>query len=233
MPELSFQVESAEPEPYAVAPLLRFKLRISQSAAAGRDLVPIQAVTLHCQIRIDPGRRRYTNAEQEKLLDLFGTRARWGETLRPMLWTHASVAVGPFTDTILVELPVPCTFDFNVAATKLFYALEDGEIPLSLLFSGTMFHDGDDCSLQVAQVPWDRETAFRLPVVVWKAMMERYYPNSAWLCLRKDVFDRLYEYKRLRGLPTWEEALEQLLSSAQDDGARGLHLRPEAGRVVG
>jgi hypothetical protein len=218
MPDLNFQVVSAEPEPYAVAPLLRFRLAVRQSAAA-RGLVPIHAVTLHCQIRIDPSRRHYSAAEREKLLDLFGTIARWGETLRPMLWTHANVAIGPFTDVALVELPVACTYDFNVAATKLFDALEQGEIPLSLHFSGTIFHESDDGALQVAQVPWDRETSFRLPVVVWKDMMERYYPNSAWLCLRKDVFDRLHEYKRRRGLPTWEEAIEYLLPSVQDNGA--------------
>jgi hypothetical protein len=232
MPDLRFQVISAEPEPFAVQPLLRFKLRVSQSAAVGIELVPIQAVTLHCQIRIDPGRRHYTTAEQEKLLDLFGARPRWGETLRPMLWTHADIAIGPFTDATFIELPVPCTFDFNIAATKLFDALEKGEIPLVLLFSGTVFHEGDDGGLQVAQIPWDREAAFRLPVAVWKEMMERYYPNSAWLCLRKDVFDRLYEYKRMRGLLTWEDALENLLPGARDDRAPGLHVRPEAGKVI-
>jgi hypothetical protein len=232
MPDLSFQVESAEPEPLAVAPLMRFKLRISQSAAAGRPLVPIHAITLHCQIRIDPLQRRYTPAEQEKLLDLFGTASRWGETLRPMLWTHATAFVGPFTDAALVELPVPCTYDFNVAATKLFYALDQGEIPLNLLFGGTMFLEGEDGSLEVAPVPWDREAAFRLPVAVWKEMMERYYPNSAWLCLRKDVFDRLYEYKRRHGLPTWEQALERLLSGTRDDRAPERDNGPQVGTVI-
>jgi hypothetical protein len=232
MPELFFEVISVRPEPFAIAPLLQFTLRVSQSSAARSELVPIRALSLNCQLRIDPGRRSYTTAEQEKLLELFGTRPRWGETLRPMLWTHANVGVGPFTDTVLVELPVPCTYDFNVATTKLLYALEQGEIPLSLLFSGTMFHDSDDGALQVAQVPWDREAAFRLPVAVWKEMMERYYPNSAWLCLRKDVFERLYEYKRERGLLTWEDALEHLLPGTQDDRLPGRHLRPGAGRAV-
>ena len=213
MPELSFEVLSAEPEPLAVAPLLKFKLRVSQTAPAGQQRVPIYGVTLHCQIRIDPARRRYTTAEQERLLDLYGTAARWGETLRPMLWTHADVAVGPFTDTSLVELPVSCTFDFNVAVTKLFYALEQGEIPLSLLFSGTIFHDGDDGVMQVARVPWDREATFRLPVAVWKEMMEHYYPNSAWLCLSRDVFERLYRHKVRQGIPTWEQMLEELLDA--------------------
>ena len=105
-----------------------------------------------------------------------------------------------------MDLPVPCTFDFNVAATKYFNALEEGEVPLSLLFSGTVFQDVTDSGLQVAQIPWDREATFRLPVQVWKEMMDHYYPNSAWLCLRKDVFDRLQQYKSKQGLPTWEQA---------------------------
>jgi hypothetical protein len=133
-----------------------------------------------------------------------------------MLWTHASVVVPPFTDSILVDLPVPCTFDFNVAATKYFYALEGGEVHLSLLFSGTVFHEVEDAGLQVSQVPWEKEASFRLPVPVWKEMMERYYPNTAWLCLRRDVFDRLYQYKSRHGLPTWEQALEALLPPADE-----------------
>jgi hypothetical protein len=218
MPDLRFEVVNAVPEPFAVGPLLRFKLAISQAAVSGAELVPIYAVTLQCQLRIDPSRRRYTPGEQEKLRDLFDAPSRWGETLRPLLWTHASVAVGPFTDAIAVDLLVTCTYDFNVAMTKYFYALEEGEIPVALLFSGTMFHEGEDGALQVAQIPWVKESAFRLPVAVWKEMMERYYPNSSWLCLRKDVFDRLYQYKSRRGLPTWEEALESLLPKA-DEGS--------------
>jgi hypothetical protein len=216
MPDLSFQVEKAEPEPFAAAPLLLFKLRISQSPTGA---VPIHAIVLRCQIRIEPARRRYNGKEPERLLDLFGTPDRWSQTLRPMLWTHTSVMVPPFTDHIVVDLPVPCTFDFNVAAAKYFYALEEDVVPLSLLFSGTLFQDVEEVGLQVEQIPWDKEATFRLPVSVWKKMMERYYPNSAWLCLRRDVFDRLYEYKSRQGLPTWEQALERLLPPADKGGA--------------
>jgi hypothetical protein len=216
MPDLRFQVLMAEPEPYAVGPLLRFKLQVCQKAAPGVEVVPIHAVTLQCQIRIDPAQRGYSALEKEKLLDLFDRPARWGQTLRPMLWTHASLGIGPFTDAIQVNLPVPCTYDFNVAISKYCYALEDGAIPVTLLFSGTIFHEGEGGEFQVAQIPWDRDAAFRLPVHVWKEMMEHYYPNSAWLCLRKDVFDRLYQYKSCRGLPTWEQALESLLPGTEN-----------------
>jgi hypothetical protein len=41
-------------------------------------------------------------------------------------------------------------------------------------------------------------------------------PNTAWLNLRKDVFDRLLAYKSPRALPTWEQAVESLLLGAEE-----------------
>jgi hypothetical protein len=211
MPELTYKVEGAAALPFAATPQMGFQLRVTDA-----DPVPslIPAVTLRCQIRIEPARRRYEAAEKERLLDLFGEPSRWGQTLRGLLWTHASLIVPPFTGSTTVELPVPCTFDFNVAATKYFAALEHGEVPLTLLFSGTIFHSSDDGSLQAFPIPWDKEAEFRLPVRVWREMMDHYYPNTAWLCLRRDVFDRIHELKMQRGIPTWEQALEFLLSQA-------------------
>jgi hypothetical protein len=211
MPELDFLVESAEPVALAAAPTLAFKLRVSQCARSGPP-APIHAVALRCQIRFDPAKRRYMPAEGDRLRDLFGTTDRFSQTLRPMLWTHVSAVVPPFTDWITVDFQVPCTFDFNVAATKYFYALEDGEVPLSFLFSGTVFHETEDAGLQVAQISWDKEAGFRLPVRIWREMMELYYPNSAWLTLRRDVFDQLYDFKVRQGVPTWEQVIERLLA---------------------
>ncbi len=110
-----------------------------------------------------------------------------------------------------MELQVPCTFDFNVAATKYFHGITEGDIPLSFLFSGTAFYAAQG-SLRVTPIPWDREAKYKLPVRVWRDMMDMYYPNSAWLSLRKDVFERLYQYKMSKGIPTFEEALGGLLS---------------------
>ena len=136
---------------HAAAPLLAFKLRISDSA--GDAALPIPAVALRCQIRIEPARRKYVVPEQEKLLDLFGQPAQWGQTLRSMLWTHTSVVVPSFTGETVVDLPVPCSSDFNLAATKYFYALEGDEVPLCLLFSGTIFAaEEEDGPLQVEPI---------------------------------------------------------------------------------
>lgn len=209
MLDLNFAVEGAEPERIAAAPLLLFKLRLSEPSAT-----PIQAVVLSCQLRIEPARRRYEPREQQRLLDLFGTPERWGQTLKPLLWTHASVVVKPFAGQTQVDLPVPCSYDFSLAATKYFDALEAGEIPLCFLFSGTIFYESEERGLQVAPIRWEKEASYRLPAATWRAMMDMHYPNGVWLRLRKDIVDRLNEFKARRGLTTWEQTLETLLEGA-------------------
>ena len=47
---------------------------------------------------------------------------------------------------------------------------------------------------------------------VWKQMMDAYYPNIAWLCLRRDVFEELHRYKVDHGIPSWEQVFEILLA---------------------
>jgi hypothetical protein len=207
MPELNFQIEGAEVVPHAASPLLAFKLRLTTA----HSKETIHTVALRCQIQLEVPRRKYTSDDQEKLLDLFGEPSRWGQTLKTLLWTHANLVVPSFQDTTVVNLPVPCTFDFNVAATKYFDGLTDGEVPICVQFSGTVFFAAPEAGLQVAPISWDKEARFRLPVKTWRNMMQSYYPNSAWLCLHKDAFDRLYQYKMRHGIPTWEEALDRVI----------------------
>jgi hypothetical protein len=215
MPEFDFHVEAAEPQRRAAAPLLLFKLRIRE-APAERPPTPVHSIVLNCQIRIEPARRRYSAAEQQRLRELFDTPERWGQTLRPFLWTQASVLVPPFSGAGIADLPVPCSSDFCLAATKYFRALEDGDIPLCFLFSGTIFYRTEAQALQVGQIAWDKEAYFRLPDATWKELMDLYYPNSSWMCLRKDVFDRLNAYRSRHSLPTWEQAMERLLTVAEE-----------------
>lgn len=211
MPDLNFKIEQAEPQRFTVAPALLFKLRITNVAPHES----VHSVALRCQIQLEVTRRQYSPEDQGKLKDLFGEPERWSQTLKTMLWTHASVVAPAFSDTAVVDLPVPCTFDFNVAATKYFHGLADGDVPLNFLFSGTVFYADENEPLQVAPIPWDKEARFRLPVKAWHEMMEIYYPNSAWLCLRRDVFERIYQYKVEHGIPTWEQALENLLPAEE------------------
>ena len=209
MPDLQLAIESAEVVQYAAAPLLAFKVRITNNP---REEI-IHTVALRTQIQIEVTRRKYDANEQSRLLDLFGEPDRWGQTLRNMLWTHASVVVPRFTGSVLAEIPVPCSFDFNVAATKYFHGVTSGDLPLCFQFSGTVFYQAEDGPLQVAPISWDKEAKYRLPVKVWKDLMDVYYPNSAWLALQRNTFEKLYQYKMREGIPTWEEAVESALNA--------------------
>ena len=139
--------------------------------------------------------------------------------MRPLLWTHASVTVPEFSDSITVDVPVACTFDFNVAAAKYFHALQDDDVPLVFQFSGTIFYASPDGTMQIGQIGWDKEARFHLPARVWREMMDVYYPNSVWLRLSRDAFDRLHEYKQSRGMATWEQAIESLLPALKKEAA--------------
>jgi len=212
MPDLRLTIENAEVVQYAAAPLLTFKARITNDSS--EEI--IHTVVLRAQIQIEVIRRKYDGEEQARLMDLFGAPDRWGQTLRNMLWTHASVVVPRFTGSVLADIQVPCTFDFNIAATKYFHGLTSGDLPLCFQFSGTVFYQGQDGTLQVAPISWDKEAKYRLPLKVWKALMDMYYPNSAWLTLQRDTFEKLYQYKVREGIPTWEEALERALNALQE-----------------
>lgn len=214
MPDLGFSVTGVEAPAFTAVPTLLFTLSI-KNATGQKE--PIHSVALRCQIQIEVRRRHYDAYAQEHLLEIFGEPERWGETVHNLVWMHTSTVVPAFTDSTIVELPLTCTYDFEVVSTKYFSALTDGEIPLLFLFSGTVFYVGQEHNLQVSQIPWSKEARYRLPVAVWHEMIERYYPNYAWLRLRKDLFEQLYRYKATHSLPTWDDVIVQLLEDSRKE----------------
>ncbi|MCA1715798.1 MAG: DUF6084 family protein [Actinobacteria bacterium] len=210
MPDLDFGIEGAEVLEYAAVPSLLFKLRVENL-----EEEPIRSVSLNTQVRIAATQRHYDTAEQQRLLEVFGAPHRWGQTLRSLLWAHTTLQVPRFSGSTVVDMPIPCTYDMEVIGSKYFHALEDGEVPLEFLFSGTVFYAAEGGRLQVARISWEKEAEFRMPVRLWKETMERYFPNSAWIRLHKDAFDQLYDYKVRMGLPTWEAAVEALLRASE------------------
>jgi hypothetical protein len=216
MPDLDFTVESAEVLPYAAVPTILFRLGIS-NAVEGEE---VNSISLRTQIRISATRRRYDEAEQAKLRELFGEPYQWKETLRSVLWTNTNTIITGFSDGAIFEMPVTCTYDFDVVGTKYFAALEDGEIPLEFLFSGTVFYRNEAGALQAVQISWEKEAQFRLPVETWREMMDHYFPNTAWLRIHKDTFDRLYDYRSRHALLTWERTLESLLEASEREVGR-------------
>jgi len=209
---LNFEVIGARPEPHAAVPTIMFALRATET-----DGGTVHALALRCQLRIEPQRRRYTPEEEERLYELFGETPRWGDSLRPFLWTHTSTTIPGFTGSTEFYLPVECTYDFEVAAAKYLHSLSTGEIPLILLFSGTIFKRGET-GFAAEPISWQQEASCRMPVSVWRDVMDLYFPNSAWLRLRRDTLDHLQRFKASRALPTWDQAFDELLKQAGEDG---------------
>jgi Family of unknown function (DUF6084) len=203
---LRFACTGARPEPFAAGPSLLFDLRISSDQR-------VHSVALRTQIRIEPRGRTYTPEESAKLVDLFGERERWGETLNPLQLATVGSTVGRFTGEITTPITVPLTYDLDIAATKYFHGLADGEVPLLLLFSGTVYYAGPG-GVQVGLVPWHEEAAFRLPVATWRAAMDDHYPASGYLRLGTAALDALSAYRSLHVIPTWDATVERLLKEA-------------------
>ena len=210
MAELAFDCVGATPEKYAVTPSMSLKLRISETTGQRVD-----AIALRCQIRIEPARRKYSPDEAENLNDLFGDTARWADTLKPMQFTTVATMVPGFTGSTEVDLPILFTYDLEIGTARYFTGLEGGEIPLLLLFSGTVFSTVDG-RLSIQQVPWSKEAHYRLPLAVWQEAIDAHFPDSAWIKMSRSTLDILLEFKSRAALPTWDATIATLLSLAAE-----------------
>jgi len=207
MHELAFQVRGAEPLRRSVSPAVTLHLE----AACAQPNQAVEAAILNCQVRIEAQRRRYAAAEQTQLRDLFGEAERWGETLRPLLWTNLAVTLPSFTGSLCVDLSLPCSFDLNKVSSKYFQGVGNSGVPLTLLFSGTVFFRAADHQLQTAPIPWNTEARFSLAPEIWRAAVDLHHANTARLDLRRDIFERLYEYKVREGLATFDDAVQRMM----------------------
>lgn len=211
MTDLHFDVLDARTELHAAVPTIMFRTRVEES-----DGKRVHAAALRCQIRIEPQRRRYSEREEENLYELFGETPQWGNSLRPFLWTHVSSVVGRFDGITEFDLPVACTYDFEVAGAKYMHGLSDGDIPLLFLFSGTAFTQGPS-GFSAEPLSWSTESSYRLPLSVWRGTMDAYFPGSGFIRIRRDTLDDLQRFRARRGLPTWDQAFAQLLKETGED----------------
>ena len=134
------------------------------------------AVALTIQIQLEPIKRSYDDETRERLKELFGEPGRWATTARRMVWSTESVLVQTFTGSTSVEVPVLCNYDLELAATRYFSALPDGEVPLVWHFNGSVYYQGDDERLQIVPIPWDTVAEYQMPVAAWRQMIELALP---------------------------------------------------------
>jgi Family of unknown function (DUF6084) len=210
VPEPEFSVIGARAVRYAAAPMLALDLQVSEPS--GR---PVYMIALTIQLMLEPARREYDAATRERLTELFGAPERWSVTTRSLVWAHLDLLVPAFTGMTTVSVPIACNYDLELAAAKYLHSLADGVAPLALHFNGTIYYPGDDGGLQMVLVPWNTSIDFRMPVSVWREMIEHYYPNTGWVGLRSDTLAALQRAKLERGLATLDACVEALLEEAR------------------
>lgn len=205
MSEVRFAITGAAAKQHAASPAIAFGLHVQADEA-------IEAMVLRAQLRIEPQWRSYDGREKTLLNDLFGTPDRWQATLRTFSWADVPVMIPAFEGATDAEIAVPCTYDFDQAATRFLQALGDGEIPLRFLFSGAIFRYGS-AGFSTDRVPWSCEAAYRMPLEVWRAAMRACYGDDALIRVSRETLERLHRYRALSGAASWDELLERLLEA--------------------
>lgn len=204
--ELDFTVLGVEPLAHSVVPTLRFHLHVTEP-----DAREIYTIALSAQIHIDPARRAYDAETRERLVELFGAPERWGATTHSFQWAFVEKLVPSFCGSTTFAVEVPCTYDLEVAASKYFSSLPDGEVPLSFHFNGTVMYCGAEDRLQVVLVPWSCSTRYGMPADAWKRAIAAHYPNGGWIRLGDEALERLGRHKAERGLHSFDLTVLDLL----------------------
>lgn len=207
MPDLDFEITSADVKPQAAVPTLVFRLQISNDI----EDEEIYAVGLKSQVRIESVHRKYDEETKPLLRDVFGSSERWDENLKSLYWKQVTIPVPRFTGQTQIEIPLECSEDLSTSVGKYFYALEKGEIPLTFIFKGSVFYKGSEDTIQVTPVPWEKEASYNMPVSLWNNLREAYFPDSKYLRVPHELFDKLYAYKTKSIHPTINKCLESLV----------------------
>jgi hypothetical protein len=209
-PALEIAVVGAEPGLHLASPTLIFTLRAREASAR-----EVYMVALSTQIHIDPGLRSHDDETRGLLVDLFGAPERWAATTTSIVWARVEALMPSFGSELEFNLPVPCTYDLEVASAKYLDALPDGEVPLSFHFSGRIFYRGDDGRLQIVLTPWS-SASFRLPVAVWRRTIDLHYPGSGFVRLGNETLRALRLHQSRLGAPTFDDAVADLLRRGAD-----------------
>ncbi|GAA2250763.1 DUF6084 family protein [Actinomadura sp. NPDC048955] len=209
-PELGLDLLGIEPEAFAATPTLSLRIGLRRL-----DGGPVQCVLLTTTVTIAAARRGYDDAERDRLAGVFGPPEMWDRSLRGLTWARVGATVPTFRGAAEATLSLPCGHDMQVAADRYLHALGGGDVPLDLVFNGTVFYPGEDGALRTGQIPWQHEATGDLPLQVWRDLMGRYYGTARWLRLDDDCFGRLSAYRARRAHSSFDDTVDELLRHAE------------------
>ena len=94
------------------------------------------------------------------------------------------------------------------------HAVESGDVPLNLLFSGMVFAEAEN-GFKAEPIAWNKEARYALPGSTWRTMMDFFFPGTGWLRVPRNTLDRLERFKTERGLHSWDHTFETLLKESE------------------
>lgn len=216
-PEPEFAVTGAAHVAFSATPTMLFSATATDPS--GHE---IQSIALTVQVMIDPAKRGYDPATRKRLAELFGPPGD-GPTRPPstsgVAWARVAAAVPGFAASTTFAIEVPCTYDLEVTSAKYFYAVQDGDVPLSFHFNGNVFFHGPGGRLMVTPVAWSSTAQYRMPVAVWRAMIAEHYPGGGWIRLHDQTLAALNDRRAARGLPSFDICITELLERVVDGDA--------------
>jgi hypothetical protein len=207
-----------------VTPTLAFTIRIAELTGAN-----VHAIALRCQIRIEPRRRRYTDTETDRLVDLFGEASRWTETLQPMqlatvsAWCPGSPA-RPARSFGAVQLRPGDRVDAVLPRARG----RNGGAAVAGSAAQCSSRTAADTRSSSCRGRRSRGTACRW--LLWRDMVERDFPNSGWLRCSRETLEALAATAPGTRCPTWEHTIRSLLSNRRLSAPRTSP--PDLGVVV-
>jgi hypothetical protein len=205
-PAPEFAIVGAAHVPFAATPTMSFEVIATEPTGAA-----IQSIALTAQVMIEPARRGYDAETRERLTELFGPPASWAPSTSGLPWARVAAAVPGFNGETRFSLEVPCTYDLEVAAAKYFYAVADGEVPLTFHFNGNVFFHESDGRLQVMPISWTTSSQYRMPVQAWRAMIAEHYPGGGWIRVSDETLRTLHDRRAQLGLPSLDACVAELL----------------------
>jgi Family of unknown function (DUF6084) len=213
IPEPGFEITGAAHVAFAASPTMLFS-----ATATEPNGFEVQSIGLTVQVMIDPARRGYDPDTRERLAELFGPPASWAPSTSGLAWARVAATVPGFSGSTAFGLEIPCTYDLEVAAAKYFYALADGQVPLTFHFNGNVFYRSPaGGQLQVVPVSWSNSAQYSMEVEVWRSMMAEHYPGGGWIRVQDGTLAALNQRRAARGLPSFDACVQELLEEAADD----------------
>ena len=209
-PAPEFAVRGVMPDPQGAVPVLRFQLGVTD--ASGR---PVYTIALSAQIQIDADRRSYSPDTRERLVDLLGSGERIPETAGALQLGRVDVLVPSFTGEGSFDLALPCSADLELATTRYLSALQDGAVPLTFNFAGTIFYSGEHDRLQLTQVPWSCTARYRVLASTWRDLIRSRHAAAGFVRLQPETLELLRARRAALGLPTLDAAIADALREAE------------------